>query len=136
MTSRQLTKLVERDDWYWKRTSGSHRVYKHPTKTGTVVISYHGAKDVPPGTLKSILKQAELEWAMLGYTVIFEQGKDGGWGAYAPDLPGLGAAAETREEVNLLIREGIVIYLEELRADGQPIPVPVSHAELIHVQAA
>ncbi len=73
---------------------------------------------------------------MLGYTVIFEQGKDGGWGAYVPDLPGLGVAAETQEEVSELIREGIVIYLEEFRADGQPIPVPVSYAKLIHVQAA
>jgi predicted RNA binding protein YcfA (HicA-like mRNA interferase family) len=41
--------------------SGSHRIYKHPTKSGTVVIAYHGAKDVPEGTLKSILKQAGLE---------------------------------------------------------------------------
>ncbi len=73
---------------------------------------------------------------MLGYTVIFEQGEDGGWGAYAPDLPGLGVAAETREEVGQLIREGISIYLDELKADGQKIPTPVSYAELIHVQAA
>ncbi len=40
---------------------------------------------------------------MRDYLVIYEQGKDGGWGAYAPDLPGLGVAAETREEVDTLI---------------------------------
>jgi hypothetical protein len=44
---------------------------------------------------------------LISYLVIIEQGKDGGWGAYAPDLPGLGVAAETREEVEALIREGI-----------------------------
>ncbi len=61
MNYRELTRLIERDGWLWKRTSGSHRVYKHPTKPGTVVIAYHGSKDVPEGTLKSILRQAGLE---------------------------------------------------------------------------
>jgi len=72
---------------------------------------------------------------MQHYTVIFEQGKDGGWGAYAPDLPGLGVAAETREEVATLIRDGIKIYIEELREDGLPIPEPTTTAERIAVAA-
>jgi len=58
---RDIVKLIEQDGWYWKRSSGSHRVYKHLAKPGTVVIAYHGAKDIPEGTLKSILKQAGLE---------------------------------------------------------------------------
>jgi predicted RNase H-like HicB family nuclease len=70
---------------------------------------------------------------MREYLVIFEQGKDGGWGAYAPDLPGLGVAAETRGEVEILIRDGIRIYIEELREDGLPIPMPVTTAELVAV---
>jgi predicted RNase H-like HicB family nuclease len=72
---------------------------------------------------------------MTSYLVIYEQGKDGGWGAYAPDLPGLGVAAETREEVATLIREGIKIYLEELREDGLPIPASTTTAERISVAA-
>ena len=72
---------------------------------------------------------------MRNYWVIFEQGKDGGWGAYAPDLPGLGVAAETREEVATLIRDGIRIYIEELQEDGLPIPEPVTTAERISVAA-
>lgn len=72
---------------------------------------------------------------MSEYLVIFEQGKDGGWGAYAPDLPGLGVAAETREEVEALIRDGISVYLEELRGDGLPIPVRTASAALISVSA-
>jgi predicted RNase H-like HicB family nuclease len=64
---------------------------------------------------------------MREYLVIFERGKDGGWGAYAPDLPGLGVAAETREEVATLIRDGIKIYL--------PIPEPITTAERIAVAA-
>ena len=72
---------------------------------------------------------------MRDYLVIFERGKDGGWGAYAPDLPGLGVAAETREEVSALIREGIKIYIEELQEDGLPIPEPVTTAEQVSIAA-
>jgi predicted RNase H-like HicB family nuclease len=69
------------------------------------------------------------------YLVIFERGKDGGWGAYAPDLPGLGVAAETREEVSTLIRDGIRIYIEELQEDGLPIPEAVTTAEQVSIAA-
>ncbi len=61
MKSRDLIKQVERYGWFWKRTSGRQRIYKHPVKPGTVVIAVHGAKDLPEGTLKSILKEAGLE---------------------------------------------------------------------------
>ncbi len=57
MKYRDVAKLVEQDGWDWKRGTGSHQIYKHPTKPGSVVIAYHGAKDVPEG----ILKQAGLE---------------------------------------------------------------------------
>jgi predicted RNase H-like HicB family nuclease len=71
---------------------------------------------------------------MRTYLVIFEQGKDGGWGAYAPDLPGgLGVAAETREEVEALIRDGMRIHIDALQEDGLPVPEPVSIAEHILV---
>jgi predicted RNase H-like HicB family nuclease len=72
---------------------------------------------------------------MREYTVIFEQGNDGGWGAYAPDLPGLGVAAETREEVTRLISEGVAIHLAGLIEDGLPIPERRSHAAIVSVSA-
>jgi predicted RNase H-like HicB family nuclease len=72
---------------------------------------------------------------MRDYLVIFEQGKDGGWGAYAPDLPGLGVAAETQEEVAQLISEGIRLYIEELREDGLPLPEAVTTSARISVAA-
>jgi predicted RNA binding protein YcfA (HicA-like mRNA interferase family) len=60
MKHREIIKLIEADGWYWKRTNGSHQIYKHAIKPGTVVVAYHGPKDIPEGTLKSILKQAGL----------------------------------------------------------------------------
>jgi predicted RNase H-like HicB family nuclease len=72
---------------------------------------------------------------MKEYLVIFERANDGGWGAYAPDLPGLGVGAETREEAEQLIREGIKLHIEGLREDGLPIPEPTTTAERITVAA-
>jgi predicted RNase H-like HicB family nuclease len=54
---------------------------------------------------------------MRDYLVIFEQANDGGWGAYVPDLPGLGVIGDTRKEADQLIREGIELHLAGLRED-------------------
>jgi predicted RNase H-like HicB family nuclease len=69
------------------------------------------------------------------YLVIYEQGATG-WGAYCPDLPGLGAAGATREEVERLIHEAIQLHIESLRKHGEPVPPPTSAAGVIAVGAA
>jgi predicted RNA binding protein YcfA (HicA-like mRNA interferase family) len=61
MKHRDVVKILEDDGWFWKRGTGSHRVYKHATKPGIVVVAYHGSKDIPIGTVKSILRQAGLD---------------------------------------------------------------------------
>jgi predicted RNase H-like HicB family nuclease len=72
---------------------------------------------------------------MSEYVVIYER-TDTGWGAYCPDLPGLGVVGETRDEVDRLIREGIVIHIESLREHGDPVPDPVTTAGTVQVPAA
>ena len=64
---------------------------------------------------------------MREYLVIYEKGGSG-WGAYAPDFPGLAAAGETLEEVEKLIREGLEFHLESMLEDGDQIPEPTSHS--------
>ncbi|MDQ9063378.1 type II toxin-antitoxin system HicA family toxin [Acinetobacter baumannii] len=60
MKSLDLIKMIEADGWYEIRVSGSHHHFKHPTKKGLVTIP-HPKKDLPSGTVKSILKQAGLK---------------------------------------------------------------------------
>ena len=36
---RDAIRLVERDGWRLVRTRGSHRMYKHPERPGTVTIA-------------------------------------------------------------------------------------------------
>ena len=61
LTVREAIKRVESDGWYLVHQKGSHRQYKHPTKTGRVTIAGHLSDDLHPKTWKSILRQAGLE---------------------------------------------------------------------------
>jgi len=53
------------------------------------------------------------------YTVIYEQGPTS-WGAYVPDLPGVIAVGDTRDEVERLIREAIEFNLEACATKACP----------------
>ena len=68
------------------------------------------------------------------YTFILEQSATS-VGAYVPDLPGCIAAAETKAEALELIAEAIELHLEDLKARGEPIPVPHSSSETVEVAA-
>jgi predicted RNase H-like HicB family nuclease len=57
---------------------------------------------------------------MREYTVIDEPAADGGWGAYAPDLPGLGVVGDTSEETETSIRVGNAVHIADLREDALP----------------
>ena len=59
----------------------------------------------------------------MSYAVVIEKGETS-YGAYVTDLPGCVAVAETREEVEALIREAIQFHLEMLQEEGFPIPEP------------
>jgi predicted RNase H-like HicB family nuclease len=73
---------------------------------------------------------------MSEYLVVIENEGDN-WGAYVPDLPGVGVAGDSREEVEQLIREAIELHLEGLREAGDPIPRPAAVATtLVDVPAA
>jgi predicted RNA binding protein YcfA (HicA-like mRNA interferase family) len=41
MKVRNVIKKLEIDGWYQARMRGSHRVFKHPTKPGIVVVPGH-----------------------------------------------------------------------------------------------
>jgi predicted RNase H-like HicB family nuclease len=59
------------------------------------------------------------------YLVVIEHEGES-WGAYCPDLPGVGVVGDTRPEVEELIREAISFHLEALRKAGDPIPEPTA----------
>ena len=51
------------------------------------------------------------------YLVIVENYGSRAFGAYVPELPGIGVAGETEDEVRDLIADAIRLYLDELEQD-------------------
>ncbi len=60
MKFRDLIKLVESHGWVHVRSTGSHRIFKHPIEPKLVTIAGTPGKDVPEGTLRQILKDPGL----------------------------------------------------------------------------
>jgi predicted RNase H-like HicB family nuclease len=65
------------------------------------------------------------------YAVVIERASDGGYGAWAPDLPGVVAVADTEAETLDEMRKAIEFHLDGLRVDGQPIPKPSTVAATV-----
>jgi predicted RNA binding protein YcfA (HicA-like mRNA interferase family) len=61
MKVRQVIKRIEADGWRLVRQRGSHRQFKHPVKPGRVTVAGNDGDDLKPGTLASILRQAQLK---------------------------------------------------------------------------
>jgi predicted RNA binding protein YcfA (HicA-like mRNA interferase family) len=57
----EVLQLIAQDGWYLVATRGSHRQFKHPSKLGRVTVAGKPSDDLAPGTLNSILKQAQLK---------------------------------------------------------------------------
>ena len=66
------------------------------------------------------------------YSIVVERTSTG-YSAYVPDLPGCVAAAGSYETAEKLIHEAVVLHLEALRGDGDPIPEPRSSAGSVEV---
>jgi predicted RNase H-like HicB family nuclease len=61
--------------------------------------------------------------AAAAYPIVAHRAGDN-WAAFAPDLPGCVAAADTREATEQLMREAIAFHLEGMDEDGETWPVP------------
>lgn len=61
MSSADIITKLKADGWLLVHTKVSHHQYKHPTKSGRVTVP-HPRKDIPLATLRSIYRQAGLDW--------------------------------------------------------------------------
>ncbi|MFN2545397.1 MAG: type II toxin-antitoxin system HicA family toxin [Actinomycetota bacterium] len=53
-------RALERAGFDETHVRGSHHYLRRPDGTGLVVVPVHGDRDLPTGTLRSILRQADL----------------------------------------------------------------------------
>jgi predicted RNase H-like HicB family nuclease len=66
------------------------------------------------------------------FRAMIQRDEDGIYVAEVPALPGCISQGATRSEALNNVREAIVVYLESLKAHGDPIPPPVDE-EVIEV---
>jgi len=66
------------------------------------------------------------------YAVVIEKAGSN-YSAYVPDIPGVIATGDTREEVEREIRLAVRFHLKGLKEDGQAAPKP--QATLTYVEA-
>lgn len=59
---------------------------------------------------------------MKGYVVVFEGDDESGFSAYSPDLPGVIAVGDSRQETETLMIEAMAAHIALLRQDGEPVP--------------
>ena len=60
MKVREAIDMLRAAGWQLDRQGGSHRQFRHPAKAGTVTVAGNLGKDLKPGTLASIRRQAGL----------------------------------------------------------------------------
>jgi predicted RNA binding protein YcfA (HicA-like mRNA interferase family) len=57
----QILRLLHEDGWYLVTIRGSHRQFKHASKSGRITVAGKSSDDLAPGTLNSILKRSALK---------------------------------------------------------------------------
>jgi predicted RNA binding protein YcfA (HicA-like mRNA interferase family) len=59
-TGKEVVQALQRGGFNVSHVRGSHFYLRRSTDPGLVVVPVHGNRDLPLGTLQSILKQASL----------------------------------------------------------------------------
>ena len=66
------------------------------------------------------------------YTIVIEKAEKN-YSAYVLDVPGCIATGATPEEVKRTLMDALQFHFEGMRADGEPIPVPMSSVDYVEV---
>ncbi len=68
------------------------------------------------------------------YTIILDPDDEGsGYTVLVPALPGCVTQGRTREEAITRAKEAIAVYIESLKADGEPVPRESQPIEVLKV---
>jgi predicted RNA binding protein YcfA (HicA-like mRNA interferase family) len=60
ISGKALCKIIERYGWELKRVTGSHHIYAKEDISNILSIPVHSNRDLPTGTLRSLMKDACL----------------------------------------------------------------------------
>jgi len=60
VSGRETIRALERDGFVFDHQEGSHVTMRHTAGGRSATVPVHGGRDLPPGTLRSVLRQAGL----------------------------------------------------------------------------
>ena len=60
VSGKHLCKILETHGWVLQRIKGSHHIFAQDGSPNIVTVPVHGSRDLKQGTVRSILKTAEL----------------------------------------------------------------------------
>jgi predicted RNA binding protein YcfA (HicA-like mRNA interferase family) len=60
ISGKKLCKIIEKKGWILKKITGSHHIYQQSNENKIISIPVHRNQDLKLGTLKSIMKMAQL----------------------------------------------------------------------------
>jgi predicted RNA binding protein YcfA (HicA-like mRNA interferase family)/predicted RNase H-like HicB family nuclease len=127
----EVLRLLEEDGWTLARTS--HRHFRHPTKPGLVTVAGKPSSTLKPGTRS---EHPEAGWSakeglVRGYVVIFEGDDETGHSAYSPDLAGVVAAGDSRNQTERPMRSAMADHIRLLKETGEAVPEPSDAADVM-----
>jgi predicted RNA binding protein YcfA (HicA-like mRNA interferase family) len=60
ISGKRLCKIVEQKGWVLRRSTGSHHIYENPEVEQILSIPVHRNQDLKVGTLRALMKIAQL----------------------------------------------------------------------------
>jgi predicted RNase H-like HicB family nuclease len=69
------------------------------------------------------------------YTILLTP-EEGGYTVTVPALPGIATESDTLEEAIAMARDAIRLYIEDLVANGETVPIEDNHPQAIVVDVA
>lgn len=61
MNYNELVKLLKQAGWrFYRSGKGSHQIWQHPERQNKLAVPDHGSKEIDPGLVRGIKKQAGI----------------------------------------------------------------------------
>jgi predicted RNA binding protein YcfA (HicA-like mRNA interferase family) len=60
VSGKRMCRILEEHGWKCVRIKGSHHAFQKPGHPITIIIPVHGNRDLKPGILRAIMKDAAL----------------------------------------------------------------------------
>ncbi|EGJ33397.1 MULTISPECIES: type II toxin-antitoxin system HicA family toxin [Moorena] len=61
VSGKKFCKIIEKKGWVLRKITGSHHIYEKPGAQKILSVPVHKNQDLKRGTLKALMKIAELE---------------------------------------------------------------------------